>query len=247
MESNKESKKKWETTDHRFVAFIDILGFKELVMRNTHKDIYTILNKISVTRKFIEKLSDEKDYQEIYFDAEIYSASFSDSIILFTKNDTKENFNLFIFVTNLLFASSINNSIPVKGAIAHGEISVNKSKQIYFGQPIIDAYLLEEEVSYFGIVAHNSIEKYIKEKYSDFKNKQKYLIEAYTPLKCGMITHQNLNWFKVLGYNCKSGNIKEFITNSINSFKVNISGSPRRYIENTLDFFLKESSKLDIE
>lgn len=43
------SKTKWEIKDTRFVAFLDILGFKDLVYRKTHDEIYTLLTTISKT------------------------------------------------------------------------------------------------------------------------------------------------------------------------------------------------------
>ena len=40
-------KSNWKTTDYRFVAFLDILGFKDSVMRNSHEDIYLKLSNIN--------------------------------------------------------------------------------------------------------------------------------------------------------------------------------------------------------
>ena len=46
MDSNKKTK--WIPTDKRFVAFLDLLGFKDKVMRSTHEEIYEELHKISL-------------------------------------------------------------------------------------------------------------------------------------------------------------------------------------------------------
>ncbi len=133
----------WLPTDNRFVAFIDILGFKDLVMRNTHSHIYELLSEISKLRNKIDNWINKGE--DRYLNAELYTVSFSDSIVIFSKSDSIEDFDLFTYGVKWLFAKAIEKSIPMKGALAHGEISLNKSSQIYFGQPIIDAYLLEEE------------------------------------------------------------------------------------------------------
>lgn len=222
----KEKTTNWLPTDKRFVAFIDILGFKDLVMRNNHLYIYELLTEISKLRNLIDNWKDTLDGR--YSNSELYTVSFSDSIVIFSKSDTVADFDLFTFGIKWLFSGAIEKSIPLKGAIAYGEISLNKSNQIYFGQPIIDAYLLEEEVNYFGIVAHNSVEKYY------YNNKEEsvsglILSEINTPLKCGSINHLNLLWFKDLE-TTDFDSLKE----KLKKFKHNISGSPRRYIDNTL-------------
>jgi len=40
-------KKKWIITTKRFVAFLDIMGFKDMVARNSHKNIYNSLHAIT--------------------------------------------------------------------------------------------------------------------------------------------------------------------------------------------------------
>ena len=37
--AKKEKRTNWIPTDKRFVAFFDILGFKDLVMRTSHSEI----------------------------------------------------------------------------------------------------------------------------------------------------------------------------------------------------------------
>jgi len=227
----KEKITNWQPTDKRFVAFIDILGFKDLVMRNSHSYIYDLLNEISKLRDLIDNWKDSNDGR--YANAEMYTVSFSDSIVIFSKNDSIENFDLFTYGIKWLFSGAIKKKIPLKGSMAYGEISINKSNQIYFGQPIIDAYLLEEEVNYFGVVAHNSFEKYY---YENIENSvSNYILSEFkTPLKCGLISHLNLLWFKE---NIGDDKDVEFtkIKENLKDFKNGISGSPRRYIDNTIN------------
>jgi len=222
----------WSNTDKRFVAFLDILGFKDLVMRSTHADIYKLLSSISENTDLINQVQQHKDFKQEFEDSEIYTVSFSDSIIIFSKNDSADSFEFFLFCVGRIFTSAIENGIPIKGSIAYGEISLDKSRQIYFGQPIIDAYLLEEDLNYYGIVAHNSIDEYISE--SDNELYLNVFRDIPTPLKCGTINHLNLNWFvRLKGFDDSSDKI-DYISQTINRFKLMSSGSPRRYIDNTL-------------
>lgn len=48
------TKKSWSPTSKRFVCFLDIMGFKDLVMRNSHKEIYDLLTKLSKHRDTLE-------------------------------------------------------------------------------------------------------------------------------------------------------------------------------------------------
>ncbi|MFN3753834.1 hypothetical protein [Flavobacterium sp.] len=245
-----ESKKtNWKTTDKRFVAFLDILGFKDSVMRNTHDDIYSKLTSINKVKKTIENSNNNESFVEYYFDSEVYIVNFSDSIVIFSKNDDVYNFEYFLVAVRYLFGKCIDNGIPVKGGVAYGEVSVNKSEQIYFGQPIIDAYLLEEDLNHFGIVLHNSVDKYIldnSESLKDLKYYEKSLFSYKVPLKYGKIHHSNINWFKMLIESKESDDFdlkKKEVLSKLNQFYVTCSGSPRKYVDNSIDLFEELLSK----
>ena len=158
--SNKKTN--WNPKCERFVAFLDLLGFKDKVMRSTHEEIYAELHKISTVRQYLEGTTNNDSIQKALNDVDIYIVSFSDSIVLFSKNDDIDNFKFFSIALLGLFSEAIKNKIAIKGAVAHGLVSLNKSEQIYFGQPIIDAFLLEEDVNFIGVLCHNSIDKYLK-------------------------------------------------------------------------------------
>jgi hypothetical protein len=247
----KKKKTNWKTTDNRFVAFLDLLGFKDKVMRNSHDDIYSELNKISSLKKSIESSVTKDIITKNFEDVDIYIVSFSDSIVLFSKNDSIDNFKFFTFALRSIFASTIRNKIALKGGISHGTISLNKSEQIYFGQPIIDAYLIEEDVNYFGVVCHNSIDKYLKENENldveILSNGYKFV---NTPLKCGTINHYNLDWYYTAllenERDLKDDEKVNVIINILKSFYVTVSGSPRRYVENSISIVEKMYSNNQI-
>ena len=233
MATSKINKKtNWNPTDKRFVAFLDILGFRDLVMRSSHSKIYDLLTDLSKKRSSLESIENYTALPERFSDAGLYTASFSDSIFIFSKNASVENFELFSLMTSWFFAQVIEKQIPIKGAIAVGDISINKSNQIYFGQPIIDAFLLEEELSYLGVVCHNSIDEYLSSIPDENIFKQRYM-DIFTPFKYGLISHLNINWFIESKY-YDEGPRKENLKYRINELRKQTSGNPRRYIDNTI-------------
>ncbi len=239
-------KTEWQLTTTRFVAFLDILGFKDMVMRKDHNEIYKNLHKISMDKILVEKAVDFEEISNEHGDVEVYIVSFSDSIVIFSKNDNINDFAYFLLATRWVFTGAFKEKIPLKGAIAHGKISLNKEEQIYFGQPIIDAYLLEEEVNYMGVVAHNSIDYYISN-IKDPKDKEYFdeiLFEGKTTLKCGNITHLNLNWFNIIREKEEKKPDFQNIKNKIEIFKLSSSGTARKYVENTLKMFIE--NRVDI-
>lgn len=254
-----KQKNNYKVTTNRFVAFLDIMGFKDMVAREDHEEIYRKLQLIS---KIKDTLTDENENRGIRI------VMFSDSIIIYSNDDSIECFHNFLIRVNIAFSTIIHRQIPIKGAVAYGKLSVNNSGLIFFGQPQIDAYLLQEqEVYYYGMVCHNSIEQYINkhqqelEKYQTLSlqnNKGKtiweFLLETQTPLKSGEIQHLNMNWF-IGSFSSNIINLQESrdieavnehfskIEQQIKQLYYNVSGRPRRYIDNTLNMLNKSKEQ----
>lgn len=231
-------KEPWKIKCNKYVAFLDIMGFKDMVARKPHQEIYNSLYSISEIRKGIKS--------EFFMGDSVHMANFSDSIIIFSKDDTNLSELNFMSVVNYIFIHTIQRHIPIKGSIAFGEISVNKSRSIFFGQPIIDAYELEEELWYYGVVFHHSAEVQMKKNNPLFPMLSE-IFTLSTPLKSGNINHSNLNWF-----DCFCGNPYKTRENSINEMYHilnelynGVSGKPRKYIDNTIEILSKLKSALN--
>ena len=226
-------KKRWTPNKRRFVCFLDIMGFKDYIARNKHQDIYKMMSTISDSKQFYNETA------EALFDKNIlFVTTFSDSVIIFSKDNSQDSLNAITYVSASILADGAKNKIPMKGAMAEGLLTVDKAKSIFFGQPLIDAYLLQEnEVFYYGVVCHNSMETFIE----DFKSESLWVQTLYeeikTPLKSGVIRHFNLNWFYFLGYGPDDPKIIKSMTENFNKiikdFKSKVSGKPRKYIDNT--------------
>lgn len=225
----KSRKTSWNVTENRFVCYLDIMGFKDMVMRNSHEEIYQILDKLAKQRSTLDN-PDIKYYER----DSLKTVSFSDSIVIFTKKDSIECLELVTFAVSWLFAKAIEKEIPIKGAIACGKMSVNISKQIFFGQPLIDAYLLQEDVAFYGLVLHDSAEKKLNEFYENLVGNEKYH-DCYVSLKSGKIKHFILDWVGSINFENEKVKAKETALSLMKKHREKTSGGPRKYIDNTIE------------
>lgn len=224
----------WQTTCNRFVAYLDIMGFKEMVASNEHSTIYNRMFELS---KLVFNVNNPLE-SEKYKNKSVYTINFSDSIFVFSNDDTHDAFELFLMSTSYIFGGCIEKSFAIKGGLAYGTISVNKISQIFFGQPIIDAFLLQDELNYYGIIGHHSLERY----YLDLINNKvanDLLFNIKTPLKTGFVEHLNLDWSYGYNFVTKGKEPKFSIFEKIDSFKKQTSGGTRKYIDNTKDVYLQ--------
>lgn len=224
------SKDDWEVDCDRFVGFIDIMGFKDLVARRPHQEIKHMLLQMNETRSILLNLILAKTYDggvEIT-DTRVRSISFSDSVLFITKSDTpKDLFNLSVAL-GICQAATLQSGLPTKGAISHGKLTADFEHSIYFGQPLIDAYLLQEQLFYYGIIVDNNAEirlkKIIEDNNVEFKYNHFTLIS--TPLKTGKVKHFNLKLRSI------QDDQLEYLYNSV-------SGAPRKYVDNTIEIYRK--------
>lgn len=202
------------STGERFIAFLDILGFKDRVARSNHKDILENLRKLT---NFISEC--------LPTDGSIMFTIFSDSIILYSNNNNKSQFITLTDVCKKTVAKSIELGFPIKGAISCGKFTaLSSEKQLYFGQPLIDAYELEESIVIYGVAIHHTAESMVEQLKGKIKENF-YDIEV--PLKQGAPTkHHILNWYAI-DYEKSKEQIK--------SIRRTVSNAPRRYIDNTLN------------
>ncbi len=215
-------KKKWIITTKRFVAFLDIMGFKDMVARNSHKNIYNSLHAIT------------SDVKQGKWHMDSYISIFSDSIVIFSRDQTQKSFHDLIWSVLIIFTRFLLLDIPLKGCLSFGTLTVDREKQIFFGQPLIDAYLLEEDLLYFGVILHHSAEKEICSWYSQMP----YFLEIPTKLKSGTSNHLNLIWpsaYEIISSDlCPTGYCLDPLE-VMRNLKFIMSGAPRRYLDNTIE------------
>lgn len=214
----------WAPTANRFVAFFDIMGFKDLVARNEHEKILSILKVLSNSRATLE----EKNMTELQNGlkyGETKSFTFSDSIFFFSKTDSHNDAFKILADCIYLMKIALENQIPIKGAISFGKITIDSGNSIYFGQPIIDAYLLQEDLQLYSVIADHTFQEKIE---SENIGDMNAIFNFYkTPLKSGKANHYIL---------MPNISLRKKTIEHLQKLYLTVSGKPRQYIDNTIDF-----------
>ena len=141
----------------RSCAFIDFLGFKELVKNKNPEDIYKIIWELSDFNQAGRKdLSGDMEYQ-----------AFSDNIFINTPS-TSEGLIALIGQVRWLTLTALEKGAFIRGGITIGNISQNEQNNILFGPALIEAYELESKIAlYPRIILSKSAVSLLKESNKD--------------------------------------------------------------------------------
>ncbi|KLD99249.1 hypothetical protein [Aliarcobacter butzleri] len=157
MEKEKVKEKVEIQYDDSFVAFLDVLGFTDLVKNNNTDKINMYLNKVEEAMLGLKKELKNNS-------VEINHIIISDSIIISIeqKKDIENNIGI---LRNLCSTICIIQSylslfdIWLRGAISSGESYFNKEKNQIIGKAYINAYLLETKISNPQVIIDNRVIK----------------------------------------------------------------------------------------
>lgn len=200
--------------EKRIIAFIDILGFRELIKDSeknpaTLEKIYEIINYFKNWEKpeswNLKTIEIEEDAQKkglANFDLSNKSTCtcFSDSIIVSIKiSDGDINAILSTLIANISYIGSyiIQKGILFRGAMTIGNI-IHQDNGIILGQGFIDAYNLESKLATFPRIVVS--DKLIKElNYPLEAKRNRYPYHQYlTRDKDGCIGFNQLKYFEVV-------------------------------------------------
>jgi hypothetical protein len=114
-----------------YVAFLDILGFKKIAIAHSHEHLKSVYQKFS--EAILHGLSNGKyvsfhDGQTECFGPDIRQATVnsllvSDSILIWTDDNSAESFKNIVIAVQSLLAFSIMDGIPLRGAISIGSFT----------------------------------------------------------------------------------------------------------------------------
>lgn len=228
-QKKKESDKfKWEVTSNRFVGIIDVMGFKDLVARNSHEVVYEKMKKVSKAMEVNQSVF-SVDYESDNFNLNIIMMTYSDSIMVYSRDNSDSCLENFIASVSALSEDLFKAGIPHKGAVAFGKMTLDFENSIFFGQPLIDAYLLQDELKLYGIVVHPTAEFE-----NDFALDQT-VIEYSCPFKSGFAKHITILPGTFFSDPFDEREYAELIE-SINNLKINTSGALRMYVDHTINY-----------
>lgn len=174
-----------QNKQERYVAYFDMLGFKSATLRDPAKswialtEIKHCIDRILKTR--IEILASKTIISD-----RIKGFNISDGIIIFTAQDTEYDLAAILMLSTELFSSALHKSIPLRGAICHGEFFFNLSERLFGGVPFVKAYDLERCADWSGIIVdEHVVTRYQKNPFPLTEKKESILVDWLVPTKEG--------------------------------------------------------------
>ena len=145
----------------RYIAFLDILGFRELIQKTELSELTRRIGHIIEHAQFAEclgKIREENGtaHPDTKYHA-VYRFSFSDSFVLASKDDSKDSLNSIIVTTCLLAQGLFVSQMPVRGSIVIGEADFIPRTDHMVGKGLIAAVDLKKKQDWFGIMIDPSI------------------------------------------------------------------------------------------
>lgn len=112
------------TFENGYVAFLDVLGFKDYVNSKNLKKINTYINKVEKSINYLKMISSKLDIGYIVI---------SDSIIISIKHGVDvpnniEKLKSLCIAIGVLQSTLITDGILIRGAISSGEVYFNNDK-----------------------------------------------------------------------------------------------------------------------
>lgn len=138
--------------EERFVAMLDIMGFKKMVESKSSDEIYDLFCKVDTNKIITENNM-----------GPIWTMIFSDTIIIVTKSIEKADLFAITVASIMYQRLFFDSGYALNGGISMGKVRVDKDKNILFGKPIIDAHILQEKLYYYGIAFAHEMNKYLDE------------------------------------------------------------------------------------
>lgn len=180
--------------EQRIVAFIDILGFKEIIRESEKNsaninlifEVLEYLKKWETTKKWnikfieIEEDVQKKGLQNFEIKDRTNVTCFSDSIVVSAKID-QDNINHVVstIISNLAYIGAVllEKGILLRGAITVGNL-IHEANGIILGNGLIEAYLLENSCAkYPRIIISDKLIKRLE--YPINSKRQRYPYHQY--------------------------------------------------------------------
>jgi hypothetical protein len=182
------------------IALCDILGFSDLVKGNPLDAV--VDDVLGWFRKALHHSINKNGWPEIVpaFDeinknSRIGLAWFSDTILLFTREDTNESLQELLQTVEWLLFETMLYTPRMRAGIAYGDAFIDPKNAMYVGVPIIDAYELEQQQRWSGA----ALTKYASDRIPEYAREGKFadwpVIPYNVPIKNSKtISTLAVNW-----------------------------------------------------
>lgn len=230
---NTERKPRWDENVPRLVLYADFMGFKSRVFRSGHDELKVILEGFN--KRWHNRL------KPLQLGGDLKFVQFSDSILVVVNGINTKMFNLISKAAVCMVHEALKIRFGIKGVIAQGLFSFNEETGLYFGRPLVDAYLLQEEIKYYGIVVHHSAESTVKNNLNQSNpySKKDVYIEK------GKVSHYHLCW-NLLDETLAPNIITPLCNAWLDAIEETVSGAPRQYIDKTREIIKYDEEVFDM-
>ena len=153
-----------------FFAYLDILGFKNMVKQNTYKQLkeivdgFTVKCKETIDASRTIKTNTGKEVVKIVVGVNVRIVS--DSIYIWTKGDKSLwQFDDMLHGVNALLAYGFERGLPLRGVVTYGERFSESVKvedgnprdfsfenDSLYGRALVEAYELESQMNWGGVI-----------------------------------------------------------------------------------------------
>jgi hypothetical protein len=127
----------------RWFCYLDLLGFTALVQTKKIDEVIPLYQNVLRELRQQAKLTKRPGL--------IYSW-FSDTFIIYSRDDTEKEFSHVEQVGRLFFQKLIMSHIPVRAALTHGELYSQSLQNTFVGPALIDAYNYAESQDWLGFI-----------------------------------------------------------------------------------------------
>jgi len=152
-----------------FIAYLDILGFKERVRisQDNKEEVKLLLDSLKICNAFASGSKKVVNDMGGNRTIDIQSRFFSDSVVFFLKDSPDDLGHLFLIV-RYVQDQLWSKGLLIRGAITYGDMyfpNKNAENNITLGPGIIKAFELESEIAvYPRIIISSTLYDYIEEK-----------------------------------------------------------------------------------
>jgi hypothetical protein len=129
----------------RWISFIDLLGFKNLVISNGWDFVFSA---------YSECLNDLKNHIS---DDSTHVAWVSDSFIIYSDYNDIDSLELLNMKTILFLDRLLHYDLTFRGSLAYGSFYADEINNIYFGKSFIEAYQFAEHQDWIGFILCPSV------------------------------------------------------------------------------------------
>ncbi|MCW2952768.1 MAG: hypothetical protein JWQ48_1938 [Conexibacter sp.] len=166
----------------RIVAFLDVLGFKQLVRAVPHADLVTLYRELQMaahegtsTRVYPEdhrRFDSDPHYEEheIGLRRTVNVVMASDSIVVFSSGEGYEDARSVLTAVRVLLTAGLSRGLPLRGGVAVGELDLIATPQAdaadggligrfggLVGLGLVRAYETEATCQWSGAVLHDEL------------------------------------------------------------------------------------------